>query len=539
MKWTSRLVALKAALCFSVAVLGQTSLVFNSNIQWHHAAPNSEITGISIDEALKGLEGKNSKTVIVAVLDSGVDIYHEDLQGKIWVNKGEIAGNGIDDDKNGYTDDVNGWNFIGGANGNVVYDNLEFTRVYKGLLDRFEKADYKTLSKQDKKDYERYLKMKKDYAKRVAEAEAELSEIKQYEMILVMAKQFAANNTGKSEYALEDLESIEPKDEMEGALLEFAAMALDGEFDVQLKEALHHFQETLSYSYNLSMNTREIVGDDYANGQQRHYGNNDVKGERSEHGTHVAGIIAATRNNGIGVDGIAPNVLIMPVRVVPMGDERDKDVANAIYYAVDNGATIINMSFGKSISPEKHLVDAAVKYAESKNVLLVHAAGNDGKNNDAGGNFPNARLAGKKKQRFTNWVEVGASSFSAPPALVADFSNFGKASVDLFAPGDAIYSTMPDNTYKNESGTSMAAPVVSGVAAILRSYFPAYSAAQIRQILMYSVTPFAGTKVTVPGSSRIDDIKNISVTGGVLNAAQAVRMAESGKIAPIKAKKKK
>jgi len=527
------------AILLTISVVAQSSVGFAPPQNWHHLGMDDGFAGVNTEKALQFLADKPSKTVVVAVLDSGVDIHHEDLQGKIWVNKGEIPGNGLDDDGNGYIDDVNGWNFIGGTSGNVVYDNLEFTRVYKGLKDRFEFADPKKLSKKEKPEYQRYLKMKADYKKRVEEAEQEYQEIQQFGMVLAMAKNLAAKRTGKSDYSAADVSEVTPADEMEQALLEFAVMDLENDFEAELEVALDHFRETLMYSYNLEMDSRLIVGDDYKNGTQRDYGNNDVKGERSEHGTHVAGIIAASRGNGIGMDGIAADVLIMPVRVVPMGDERDKDVANAIYYAVDNGASIINMSFGKSISPEKHLVDEAVKYAESKNVLLVHAAGNDSRNNDVSGNFPNASHSSGKK-RFDNWIEVGAGSFGQPPALVAGFSNYGKKTVDLFAPGDVIYSTTPENTYKNESGTSMAAPVVSGVAAIIRAYFPQYTAAEVRAILMASATPFGGTKVTIPGKNKTDDIKNISVTGGVVNALEAAKMADSGKIVlPVGNKKSK
>lgn len=525
------------AIMLAASIMAQSSVGFAPPQNWHHLGIDEGFAGVNTEKALQFLANKAPKTVVVAVLDSGVDIYHEDLQGQIWVNQDEIPGNGLDDDRNGYIDDVNGWNFIGGATANVVYDNLEFTRVYKGLKEKYEFADLKKLSKKEKPEYQHYLKMKADYKRRVEEAEKEYQEIQQFGMVLNMAKNLAEKQTGKSNYSAEDVAAITPADEMEQALLEFAVMALDNDFETELEVALDHFRETLMYSYNMDMDSRLIVGDDYKNGAERHYGNNDVKGERSDHGTHVAGIIAASRGNGIGMDGIAAEVLIMPVRIVPLGDERDKDVANAIYYAVDNGASIINMSFGKSISPEKHLVDEAVKYAESKNVLLVHAAGNDSRNNDVSGNFPTASHSSGKK-RFDNWIEVGAGSYSQPPALIAGFSNYGKKTVDLFAPGDVIYSTSPENTYKNESGTSMAAPVVSGVAAIIRAYFPQYTAAEVRAILMASATPYGGTKVTIPGKNKTDDIKNISVTGGVVNALEAAKMAESGKIGVQSGKKK-
>ena len=212
----------------------------------------------------------------------------------------------------------------------------------------------------------------------------------------------------------------------------------------------------------------------------------------------------------------------MILRAVPDGDERDKDVANSIRYATDNGAKVINMSFGKAYSYDKSAVDAAVKYAASKDVLLVHAAGNDGVNNDKVPHYPsNQFLDGTSS---SNWIEVGASSYSNN---VASFSNYGKKVVDLFAPGVAIYSTAPGNKYRNLQGTSMAAPVAAGVATLLRSYFPELSAAQVKNIMMKSVVKMPD-KVELPGKedkAKMVKLKKLCVSGGVVNAYNAVELA--------------
>jgi cell wall-associated protease len=292
----------------------------------------------------------------------------------------------------------------------------------------------------------------------------------------------------------------------------------------ELKEANNHFEVQVKYGYNPEFDSREIVGDNYKNQKEKGYGNNDVIGPDASHGTHVAGIIAADRNNDLGIRGIANNVLIMVVRAVPNGDERDKDIANAIRYAVDNGAHIINMSFGKSFSGNKAIVDEAVRYAVQKGVLLIHAAGNDSKDVDVEKNYPNPMLTAT--ERAATWIEVGASGWGADEAFVGDFSNFGKNSVDVFAPGVDVNSLQPDNKYKNNSGTSMAAPSTSGVAAILMSYYPNLSAVQVRDILLNSARRFDGLKVKKPGAEDLIEFSQLSRTGGLVNAWEALQLAE-------------
>jgi subtilisin family serine protease len=293
----------------------------------------------------------------------------------------------------------------------------------------------------------------------------------------------------------------------------------------EFTEYVEYFEVQAKYGYNTEFDSRAIVGDQYSNLNEKGYGNSDVKGPDAEHGTHVAGIIAANRKNNVGIKGIADNVKIMSVRTVPNGDERDKDVANAILYAVDNGAHIINMSFGKSYSPDKEIVDKAVKYAESKGVLLIHAAGNDGNNTDEEVNYPSRYYQDNKEAR--TWVEVGASAWGADNSFVATFSNYGKKTVDLFSPGVQIYSTIPENKYKDNDGTSMASPATAGVAAILMSYFPDLTAVQVKDILRQSTRKFDNLKVVRPGGKDEVQFKELSSTGGLVNAYEAVKLAMS------------
>jgi subtilisin family serine protease len=287
-------------------------------------------------------------------------------------------------------------------------------------------------------------------------------------------------------------------------------------------EAYEAYQGMADYGLNPDFNPRGIVGDDPTNGAERVYGNRDVTGPDASHGTHVAGIIAAARDNGIGMDGIASGVQLMIVRAVPDGDERDKDIANAIRYAVDNGAHVINMSFGKAYSPQKSLVDAALRYADERGVLMIHAAGNDGENVDVEPNFPTPDYS--DRGRAANWIQVGASNW-AVDGLAATFSNYGRGQVDLFAPGVAILSTVPGNEFDRNDGTSMAAPVVTGVAALLMAYFPDLTAADVKRILLESSVKYRDRIVASPGSGEPVPFGNLSVTGGVVNAYEAVRMA--------------
>jgi subtilisin family serine protease len=299
-------------------------------------------------------------------------------------------------------------------------------------------------------------------------------------------------------------------------------------------EVCDNYKTAIEYGYNPDFNSRSIVSDDYANSLEKIYGNNDVKGTGPVHGTHVAGIIAANRKNDIGMKGIADNVRIMAIRAVPNGDERDKDIANAIRYAVDNGALVVNMSFGKDYSPQKEAVDNAVRYAESKGVLLVHGAGNDNDDNDTKPSFPSRYY--KDGKEATNWLEVGASAWGADTTLVADFSNYGKKTVDVFAPGVRIYSTTPANTYREQDGTSMASPAAAGVAALLMSYFPTLTASNVREILKQSSRKFDNLPVRKPGGKEFVHLKDISISGGLVNAYEAVKLASTFKASPLENK---
>jgi cell wall-associated protease len=491
-----------------------------------------QLQGVSVAKVYETLAGQPSRTVIVAVVDSGVDIEHEDLKSVIWINEDEIPGNKIDDDKNGFIDDVNGWNFIGGPTGNVNEDTYELTREYVRLKKKFENVKNGKVPKKQKADYEQYQTIKDKYEKLKAKNEQQYGLYKNLQtnvLLSVDTLKAILKTESLTQESLQEFTTTDPSLLFaKGFLLNmYKNIGPEESIDdllTQLQEAVDYFGVIVRYGYNENFDSRIIIGDNYSNPNERTYGNNDVKGPDPEHGTHVAGIIAADRKNDIGINGIADNVRIMSVRTVPNGDERDKDVANAIYYAVDNGAKIINMSFGKSFSPQKVVVDKAVKYAEQKGVLLIHAAGNDGENLEEKKNFPSRYYSDNKEAK--NWLEIGASAWGSDQNFVGSFSNYGKKSVDFFAPGVEIYSTTPGNTYKNQSGTSMACPTTAGVAALLMSYFPELTYLEVKDILKKSTRKFDNLEVVNPGGTGNIKFSELSNTGGLVNAYEAVKMAK-------------
>ncbi len=533
---------------FQSVLITQDSTAFPKD--WFLRDPEiDKIQGMSVEKAYTLLKGRPSRTIIVAVIDTGVDFNHEDLKDVMWVNEKEIAGNGIDDDKNGYIDDIHGWNFIGGKTGNVKQDTYELTREYVRLKPKYENIDEKKVSQKNKTEYEywllildRFTKYKTEQEENYKSCTEQLTQYKSFYQNLSDAISLVKETYHVEKISpaiIDTLNSSNPRlrfakyifnviYENEGKDAQVEKIADELKFIIEHNsEVCDNYKTAIGYGYNPDFNSRTIVGDTYSNLEERSYGNNNVKGTGPVHGTHVAGIIAANRKNEIGMKGIVDNVKIMALRAVPSGDERDKDIANSIFYAVDNGARVINMSFGKDYSPEKAYVDKAVKYAESKGVLLVHGAGNDDDDNDTKPSFPSRYYLNGKEA--TNWIEVGASSWEADSSLAAEFSNYGKKTVDVFAPGVKIYSTTPDNTYREQDGTSMASPAAAGVAALLMSYFPSLTATQVREIVRQSSRKFDNLQVNKPGSYEDISFRELSISGGLVNAYEAVKLAMTTK----------
>lgn len=522
-----------------VISVASTSLVFAQGVdhtkevaapelQWHHSDYDSDgFIGISTRKAYAELlKDKAPKKVVVAIIDSGTESFHPDLKNNIWVNADEIPQNGIDDDKNGYIDDVHGWSFIGGKEGDVDADLLEFTRIYKELHKRFSKTDSSAVAAQDAKDYKRYREMKVNYDERMANAKKEQDQVLGFSMLYEIAYNHVKGLIQKDSLTIADLSAYTPKNDLDVQYVEFLKECIANDALEQVNEWKTRTETQIKCHLSLDFDPRPIVGDNYADVTEKYYGNNHIDGPSGEHGTHVAGIVGAT-NNTFGIDGICRSAELMVIRCVPNGDERDKDVANAIRYAVDNGARVINMSFGKSFSPQKFAVDEAVRYAESKGVLLVHAAGNDAINIDTEANFPTKFYENGKT--CTTWIEVGASG-PDKQSLRADFSNYGAKEVDVFAPGVEIYATVPGNGYASFSGTSMASPVTAGVAAAILSYYPELTAQDIKAIILKSSIKYGKEKVAHPNKPEKQlKFKKMSATGGVVNLYTALQLASKWK----------
>lgn len=499
--------------------------------RWQHLDQQADgVPGISADRAYRTLlAGRTPTLVRVAVIDSGIDSTHEDLKPILWRNTAELPGNGQDDDHNGYADDTRGWNFLGNKNGqNVAFEALEQTRIYAQLRPQFEGKKRKSLSPTDQAKYDLYERAKASYErvkKQDEERYTRLSGALKANTEVYTQVRNALGVPQLDSTTLHQAARTRPDVRYAAGLYGFLHQNNYASAEAALKElteAVEHYKNRVEKNLNPDYHPREIVGDDPTNLAETHYGNPDSQGPDADHGTHCAGIIGAVRGNAQGIEGVAGSVRIMSVRAVPSGDERDKDIANAIRYAVDNGAQIISMSFGKDFSPDKAAVDAAMQYADQKGVLLVHAAGNESRDIDADTGYPSARYL--DGQPIPNLITVGASSRTNSAALVGSFSNFGHQTVDLFAPGVDIYSSTPRNTYTEHSGTSMAAPVVAGVAAVLKAYFPQLSAAQLKQIILQSAVPYH-TKVTQPGSKTLVDFATLSRTGGIVNLYAAVQLA--------------
>ncbi len=486
----------------------KTTPVAEKDLQrWSHLdLVKDTLPGMSVDKAYTELlKGKKGKKVIVGIVDSGVDINHEDLKTVIWTNPKEIAGNGIDDDKNGYIDDIHGWNFLG----NAVHEQLEMTRIVKKGPGTPE------------------------YDKAKEELEEELKGIqpqKQQLDFIVNAEKALVGYFKKNDFTLEEVKAIPATEtslsQAKAIFTQVLSNSTKADFDKQIEEFKDYIYGQVNYNLNVDFDGRKIVGDNPDDLKDTKYGNNNVVGpepKEAKHGTHVAGIVAQVRGNNKGGDGVTNNAEIMALRAVPNGDEYDKDIALAIRYAADNGAKVINGSFGKYYSQHKEWVMDAIKYAESKDVLVVIAAGNESYDLDVTNKYPNDTYDGSPEYA-NNVLIIGALSPTYGTKMVASFSNYGKNNVDIYAPGDKIYATTPLNTYEYLQGTSMASPNVAGVATLIRSYYPSLTAVQVKQIIMESGTPLKNT-VTIGEDKHKANFADASKSGRIVNAYNALVLA--------------
>ncbi len=511
---------------------------------WQHTNPfDSHMPGMSTEKAYKELlKDKPAKTVIVAVVDAGIDINHPDLKGVIWTNKGEIPNNGIDDDNNGYVDDVHGWNFLGAKDGKMAGpEQLEMTRIVAKYRKQWQDKSIADIAPEDREMFEMYQRAEKKLAEKLAHLKALKARFSRVNAMAENAEKALKKALGTDQLTKEAVKNLKTDDPM---VKQAQQMYLAGLNTKALEGFKNYIDGQEKYNLNLNFNGR-VQGDDPDNINDRNYGNNNVIPPKADelHATHVAGIIAQLRHNGIGGDGVADHVLIMPVRTVPDGDEYDKDVALAFRYAVDNGAKVINTSFGKYFSPHKDWVWDAIKYAADHDVLIVNAAGNDGKDMDQYGDnmsYPNDGDI-KGKEITDNFLNVGAIGPNYGADMVASFSNYGKETVDVFSPGQKIYATVPFGKYKFLQGTSMASPDVAGVAALIRSRFPNLSASEVKHIIMDSglspqILVIKPEEDDYKGEPKLVKFDTLSKSGKMVNVYNAILLAD--KLSKQKQKKK-
>ena len=492
------------------------------------------IPGMSVDRAYAEIIKKNRPSpVIVGVVDSGVDVDHEDLKNVIWINTDEIPGNGKDDDNNGYIDDIHGWNFLGDA----VAENMEYVRIYKDLKPKYEGKSESSISTADREEFALYKSAKAEYEKEYDESVQTRDQYLQIKEQIVTAHNAVSKELGTEDYTKEQLSDFKPGNDQ---MNQYKSILSQIQYNVnenipealeELNDAIDYYKDRLTTHFNLELNGRAIVGDDPYDITDTDYGNNEVSGpeadkKNAKHGTHVAGIIAADRSNEIGLKGVSNNARILVVRAVPDGDEYDKDIALGIRYAVDNGAKVINTSFGKYFSTNPEWVIDAIKYAADNDVLIVNAAGNEGLNLDTNRVYPNDQDPSNTSEVADNFLTVGALNYEYGSGLVANFSNYGKTNVDVFAPGTKIWSTTPNDEYEYLQGTSMASPAVAGIAAIIRGYYPQLTASQVKQVIMDSGLTTNATVIIGGDKSNTKKFESLSSSGKMANLYNALILAD-------------
>jgi cell wall-associated protease len=519
---------------------------------WHCKDPLQDtISGISLERAYKEIIKNKTKLneIIVAVIDTQIDLYHEDLKEQIWTNKKEIPNNNIDDDRNGYIDDVNGWSFIGTKSGGyVVWANFEYVRFVREWNPYFKDKIESQIPANDLVNYKEYQRALKHLSENEKYYKNWQKSLKHNIAVYPLVKDTLKYFFPKENYTYQQLDSLykvykindktykqrrDSNDRDLGALISYMMVNIDvNQKNIEdIQDASTQLDSIITKNIDINYDDRKLIGDN-PKILEKGYGNNKVcstiEGLRSlkEHGTRVSGIIAANRQNRIGIKGFSDKIKIMPLHISLFGDQHDKDIVMAIKYAVDNGAKVINLSIGKEFSLHKKWVHDAFKYAESHNVLLIHASGNDGFNVDYNPFYPSDIAYDGTGEISNNFINVGSTTQKADSTLVSNFSNYGKNNLDIFAPGEEIYTTNEENKYAYDSGTSLAAPMVSGTAALIWLYYPKLTAAQVKQIIMDPGVAY-DIEVIVPGTTdKKVKFSELSKSGKVVNVYNALLMAK-------------
>ena len=510
---------------------------------WHWKDLEKEgVHGVSLFKAQQLLiESKLKPTpIVIAILDGGIDTNHHQIRPLLWNNPKEIPGNQIDDDKNGYIDDIHGWNFLGNATGqNVDKASDEKSRIYHRYKNEFKQEELDSVN-WDAKKKSTYTSWRQAAAEIVfTEEDADnLAFIKMAKNAVVKMGFILIREMEDSNFTAEKLETYQPigkitADTKISYLRTLQALGIDRMNGHQsIVDDLNEYiagKEKAAISLETPPEDirKLIIKDRYEDLKDQYYGNNNITGPNAKHGTHVAGLAAGIIDTIFTKSNFNNPIKLMGVRVVPDGDEYDKDIALGIRYAVNNGAKIINMSFGKSFSPEQAWVDSAIRYAASKDVLIIHSAGNESYDLNNKTVYPSP-YSSSFNNKASNMITVGASSDPIiAESLLTDFSNYGNQIVDLFSPGNKIYSSLPNQTYGFTNGTSMSAPILSHIAAIVRAYFPKLSAIEVKAILLQSCwKPEDENSIfPIPQKDQSKKLKELSAEGGIINAALCIQNA--------------
>ncbi|WP_420571375.1 S8 family serine peptidase [Kordia sp.] len=513
-----------------------------TNTEWqdwqHKDIAKDSIAGISLDKAYECLKNIKGDTVLVAVLDTRLIKGNEDLKNLLWTNKDEIPNNNIDDDKNGYIDDIHGWNFLGNKNGAQEYRaNFEFVRVIRKFDPLFKGKKRQNIK--DTVNYDIYTK-----AKRTLQDEIHI--VNQNILYLDSVKALRSETKKELSKFYPDI-SLDVKvldsmlrTEKDSTIIK--KIIFLKEYDSNKQWYVNRYKRErrhLEIYYNKDYKERSVIKDNSNDLTDINYGNPTIFSDsiypKHTHSIKVVSVLAANRTNNYGIKGVTNSSKIMMVTVSPFGDEHDKDIALGIRYAVDNGAKIINITFTKYFSLHSDWVREAIKYASRNNVLIVCSAGNYSKNLDNETPYPNDTDT-TGNEVVDNLMMIGSSTPFANEFLVSDYSNYGKKNVDIFAPGEFIYTSIGKNNYNFTSGTSYSAPIVSGIAALIRSHYPNLTAAEVKQIIMKSGVSY-DIMVNKPSTSKEKELvpfSSLSKSGKIVNAYNALLMAEE-----VSKKKKK
>ncbi|MBG7630454.1 MAG: S8 family serine peptidase [Bacteroidetes bacterium] len=499
---------------------------------WHLKDYESDgVPGISLDKLYDELiKNQKGKQIIVAIIDTEIDINHEDLKDFIWINNDEQPNNGVDDDNNGYVDDVNGWNFIGNKNGgNLICSNFSYTRKLKELIPIF-KGKTKEEVGNDTLNFKIYQRALMDHQNMKRQLKEDYEYVEFLNTGFPRSKKLLDSIFRGSTYTINQLDSLytifKKQDSIKAADIYFMIDFLNFDMHGYADNLAYESNLIEKYSNNISFDDRAIIGDNVNDIEDRDYGSPFITNSLKEftHGSIVSGVLAAHRTNNKGVRGITNTVKLMPLCIqAKFGAETDKDLALSIKYAVENGAQVINISANRTYELHNEWVQQALLYAEEQNVLVVKGAGNSETDIDKIITYPNKNT---KDHVLNNFIVVGATGMELNSNFKPVWANYGRKTVDFYAPGESILTTTPFDSYKVDSGSSLSTAITSGVAALLLSYYPDLKVSEIRQILMESATRYDLDIELDYDSNTTVPFSKLSNSGGVLNAFNAFVLAE-------------